>query len=148
MDIKQCADLLYSISVLNFNDENLFERVANNIVNVLHKEEINKSAVIGSILTSIGLLRYRSQGIYHSYMFTKININILYIVLLDVLSEWVVNNHKLCRPQDIFSLFMTLAVVHYIPTNGEALFNVRIIQFFNVTTVTNKCKIAFIAPTN
>ncbi|XP_076250695.1 FAST kinase domain-containing protein 4 [Rhynchophorus ferrugineus] len=110
LDIKQCADLLYSISVLNFNDENLFERVTNNIVNVLHKDEINKSAVIGSILTSIGLLKYKSQ------------------VLLDSLSDWIIENHKICRPQDIFSLFMTLAVVHYVPTNGEALFNVLLPQ--------------------
>ncbi|KAJ8909663.1 hypothetical protein NQ315_003723 [Exocentrus adspersus] len=73
-------------------------------------DNFNKSAVIGSILTSIGLLKYKNSE------------------LLDKLSQWILKNHAICRPQDIFSLFMTLAVVHYIPNNSDNLFEVIIPQ--------------------
>ncbi|XP_030756831.1 FAST kinase domain-containing protein 3, mitochondrial [Sitophilus oryzae] len=109
LNIKQCADLFYSISVLNYYDENLFERVGSNIITAL-QEQISKSAVVGSILTSIGLLKYKSPA------------------LLDAISEWVVNNQSSCRPQDMFSLFMTLGVLNYTPSNHEALFKLLIPQ--------------------
>lgn len=108
LDVKQCADLLYSISTLNFYDENLFERVANNVIMILQNENVKKSAVIGSILTSVGLLKYKNPA------------------LLDSISDWVLKNHSICRPQDIFSLFMTLAVLNYLPGNAENLFKVLV----------------------
>jgi len=110
LNIKQCADLLYSISSLNFYDENLFDRVGNNIISVLQHENLNRSAVIGSILTSVGLLKYKNPA------------------LLDAISEWIEKKHQICRPQDIFSLCMTLAVLNYLPANSENLFKVLIPQ--------------------
>ncbi|XP_050306177.1 FAST kinase domain-containing protein 4 [Anthonomus grandis grandis] len=110
LNIKQCADLFYSIASLNYYDENLFEKAANNIITVLEKEVIKRSAVIGSILTSVGLLRYKNPA------------------LLDAISEWIVKNNTTSRPQDIFSLFMTLAVLNYIPSNADHLFKVLVPQ--------------------
>ncbi|XP_066248355.1 FAST kinase domain-containing protein 4 [Euwallacea similis] len=110
MNIKECADLLYSIASLNFFDENLFAKSANNIITALQTTKITKSAVIGSILTSVGLLKYKNPD------------------LLDAISDWIVKNHTLCRPQDIFSLFMTLAVLNYIPSNSKHMFKVLVPQ--------------------
>ncbi|KAL1509485.1 hypothetical protein ABEB36_004210 [Hypothenemus hampei] len=110
LDIKQCADLFYSISSLNFYDENLFEKAANDVIQNLQEKSIGKSAVVGSVLTSVGLLKYKNP------------------LLLDAISEWMVLNQKLCRPSDIFSMFMTLGVLNYTPFNSEALFKVFLPQ--------------------
>lgn len=48
--------------------------------------------------------------------------------MLDALSNWITKNHSICRQQDAFSLFMTLAVVNYVPTNVDNLFEVRRIK--------------------
>ncbi|EEZ97431.2 Protein TBRG4-like Protein [Tribolium castaneum] len=48
--------------------------------------------------------------------------------VLDSLSEWILQNHLICRPQDVFSLFVTLATVNYLPTNSEELFKVLVPQ--------------------
>ncbi|XP_018570435.1 protein TBRG4 isoform X2 [Anoplophora glabripennis] len=103
LDLKQSSDLLYSMSTLNFPDENLLSRIGNDVCIDL-ESDVKKSAVIGSIITSVGLLKYKNSD------------------LLDTLSQWVLKNHAICRPQDIFSLFMTLAVLHYTPNNCEKLF--------------------------
>lgn len=66
----------------------------------------DKTAVIGSILTSLGMLWYKDTA------------------LLDVLSEWAVKNWTNMRPQDVTALALTLATVGYIPTNGDELFEV------------------------
>ncbi|CAG9769332.1 unnamed protein product [Ceutorhynchus assimilis] len=110
MDIKQCADLFYSLSSLNFYDENVFEKTANNIIEILQKDTIRKSSVVGSILTSVGLLKYKNTA------------------LLDAISDWMAQNHSHCRPQDIFSLFMTLAVLNHIPANCDHIFKLLVPQ--------------------
>lgn len=61
MNIKQCADVLYALAVLNFPDEVLLEKVGADLQITLSTNE--RSSVIGSILTSIGILRYRDPGI-------------------------------------------------------------------------------------
>ncbi|CAH0552712.1 unnamed protein product [Brassicogethes aeneus] len=109
LDLKKSADLLFSISNLNFPDENLLSKISNDVVAEL-EGNIQKSAVIGSILTSVGLLKYKN------------------VVLLDALSEWILKQHSICRPQDVFSLFMTLAVLNHIPSNSDKLFEVLIPQ--------------------
>ncbi|XP_023029568.2 FAST kinase domain-containing protein 4 isoform X1 [Leptinotarsa decemlineata] len=109
LNLKQCSDLLYSMATLNFPDENLLSRVGGDICIALEKN-IKKGSVVGSILTSLGLMKYKNPG------------------LLDSLSEWMVKNDSSCRPQDIFSLLMTLAVLNYFPTNSERLFEVLLPQ--------------------
>lgn len=61
LNLKQSSDLLYSMAVLNFPEENLLEKVANDVCLELQKK-IDRSAVIGSILTSIGLMKYKNLG--------------------------------------------------------------------------------------
>lgn len=61
LDLKQCADVLFSMAMLNFPDENLLRKVSVDVMENLNN--CNKgSAVIGSMLTSLGLLRYKNQG--------------------------------------------------------------------------------------
>ncbi|XP_057664236.1 uncharacterized protein LOC130898756 [Diorhabda carinulata] len=105
LDLKQCSDLLYSMATLNFIDDNLLSRVAGDVAVELEKQ-IKKSSLIGSILTSMGLLKYKNPA------------------LLDSLSEWILKNQSLCRPQDVFSWLMTLAVLNYKPHNWEKMFQV------------------------
>lgn len=61
LDIKQCADVLYSAAILNFYDPNLLEKVCGDICRIL-TADIKRSAVLGSIATSLGLLRYKETG--------------------------------------------------------------------------------------
>nr|CAI5834020.1 unnamed protein product [Callosobruchus analis] len=104
--VKQSGDLLYSMSSLNFIDENLLAKVSNDICHQIDKSVTKKSSVIGSILTSVGLLKYKDPA------------------LLDALSEWIAENYAICRAQDIFSLLMTLAILQYTPQNVEKLYEV------------------------
>lgn len=60
LDIKQCADVLYALAVLNFPDEVLLEKVGTDLHSVLTTND--RPSVIGSILTSIGILRFRDPG--------------------------------------------------------------------------------------
>lgn len=67
MDIKQCADVLYALAVLNFPDEVLLEKVGTDLRSVLSTND--RHSVIGSILTSIGILRFRDPGnFYYIYI--------------------------------------------------------------------------------
>lgn len=61
LDLKQCADLLYAMAVLNFPDSVLIARIGIDIQNGL-AENIDKPAVVGSIVTSLGLLKFRNSG--------------------------------------------------------------------------------------
>lgn len=61
LDLKQCADLLFSMAVLNFPDVNLLERVKLDICSNIEISS-KRSAVVGSILTSLGLLKYKDTG--------------------------------------------------------------------------------------
>mgnify|MGYP005984562143 FL=1 len=61
LDLKQSADLLYSMCHLNFIDENLLSKICTDVTFEL-KKDIEKSAVIGSIVTSLGLLKYKNCG--------------------------------------------------------------------------------------
>lgn len=61
LDIKESSDLLYSMAILNFPDENLLAKIANDICLELQKK-VEKSSVIGSIITSIGLMKYKNPG--------------------------------------------------------------------------------------
>lgn len=69
LNIKQCADILYSMAILNFYDSNLLEKVCGDIC-VGIKGDIRKSAAVGSVLTSFGLLKYKDVGmnIYSSVL--------------------------------------------------------------------------------
>lgn len=60
MDIKQSADVLYALATLNFPDEVLLEKVSADVRSIMSTTD--RPSVIGSIVTSIGILRYRDPG--------------------------------------------------------------------------------------
>lgn len=102
LNLKECSDLLFAMNNLNFLDEVLLYRIGIDINNAI-KHNIDKTAVVGSIVTSLGFLKFREPK------------------LLDNLSEWVTEKQALCRPRDLSSLAMTLALVNYKPKNIDAL---------------------------
>lgn len=61
LNLKQCADLLYSMASLNFSDTVLIARIGIDITAGLAKNE-DRPAVVGSIITSLGLMRFRDPG--------------------------------------------------------------------------------------
>lgn len=62
MNLKQCADVFYAMAHLNFHDAVLAAKLCSDIQMSLVKHN-DKSAVIGSILTSLGLLKHRDLGL-------------------------------------------------------------------------------------
>lgn len=94
MDLKECSDLLYAMVTLNFVDEMLLSRISIDINDKLDKNH-DKMAVVGSIVTSIGFLKYKEP------------------TLLDNLIKWIIGKQELCRPKDLSSLILTLALVNH-----------------------------------
>lgn len=94
LNLKECSDLLFSMVTLNFVDEMLLSRISIDINEKLAKNR-DKTAVVGSIVTSIGFLKYKEP------------------VLLDNLVKWIIDRQELCRPKDLSSLIMTLALVNH-----------------------------------
>lgn len=103
LNLKECSDLLFAMASLNFIDEVLLSRIGIDINDAIGKQNLNKTAVVGSIVTSIGFLKYKEP------------------ILLDNLTNWVVQKQDLCRPKDLASLILTLALVNYRPTNADDL---------------------------
>lgn len=104
LNIKQAADVLYALATLNFPDDVLLHKVATDICQCL--KENKKPAVVGSILTSIGILKYKNK------------------VLLDALAEWVFANMSVCREIDFVSMLLTLASVNHTPHKMNEVNNV------------------------
>lgn len=94
MDLKECSDLLFAMVTLNFVDEMLLSRISIDINEKLDKNQ-DKTAVVGSIVTSIGFLKYKEP------------------ILLDNLIKWIIDKQELCRPKDLSSLILTLALVNH-----------------------------------
>lgn len=61
LDLKQAGDVLFAMSTLNFQDSVLGAKVCADVQSALPKN-VEKSAVVGSIITSLGILRYRDLG--------------------------------------------------------------------------------------
>lgn len=94
LDLKECSDLLFSMVTLNFVDEMLLSRISIDINEKLAKNP-DKTAVVGSIVTSIGFLKFKEP------------------ILLDNLIKWIIDKQELCRPKDLSSLLLTLALVNH-----------------------------------
>lgn len=60
LNLKQCSDVLYSLATLNFSDTVLVTRISVDIQNELPHN--TRPATVGSIITSLGLLKYRDTG--------------------------------------------------------------------------------------
>lgn len=107
LDMKQCADVLYSMASLNFPDPVLIAKICDDI-QLGMKEPLEKSSVIGSITTSLALLKYRDP------------------VILDAVSDWLLKNQEICRSQDITAIVMSLASLNYAPTELDNALKTKI----------------------
>ncbi|XP_030573812.1 FAST kinase domain-containing protein 4 [Drosophila novamexicana] len=94
LDLKQAADVLYAMSTLNFQDSVLGAKVCADVQAALPKNS-EKSAVVGSVLTSLGIMRYRDLDI------------------LESLTQWLLKNSEICRPQDLSAYFLTAAQLNF-----------------------------------
>ncbi|KAH8382043.1 hypothetical protein KR009_001560 [Drosophila setifemur] len=104
LDLKQSADVLYAMSTLNFQDSVLGAKVCADVQAALPKN-LDKSAVVGSIITSLGILRYRDLDI------------------LESLTQWLVKNSEICRPQDVSAYFLTSALLNFKSSQLEDVSN-------------------------
>uniref|UniRef100_A0A1I8PS97 RAP domain-containing protein n=1 Tax=Stomoxys calcitrans TaxID=35570 RepID=A0A1I8PS97_STOCA len=102
LDLKQCADILFAMATLNFQDSVLSAKVCADIQVALPKNT-DKSAAIGSILTSLGILKYRDLDI------------------LESLTQWTLKHSEICRPQDVSALFLSSAMLNFKSANIEEL---------------------------
>lgn len=100
LDLKQCADVLYAMASLSFPDPVLIAKICDDIQAGM-KEPLEKSSVVGSIITSLALLKYREPS------------------LLDAIADWLLKNQDVCRSQDINSVIMSLASLNYTPPEIE-----------------------------
>lgn len=94
LKLKDYSDILYSMAKLSFYDDALLSSVSKNVQKLLAGEEKHPT-YIGSIITSIGYLRYKDES------------------MIDALINWVMQNKTLLRPKDLASVLSTLASVNY-----------------------------------
>lgn len=102
LSLKECSDILFAMISLNFNDETLLSRVSADLCLGLAGSK-DKIAAITSIITSMGYMKYKNP------------------TLLDALGKWIVAKNELCRPKDLNSFILTLALVNYRPANFDVL---------------------------
>lgn len=102
LGIKNIADVLYSMARLNFRNELLLKKLSSDLQIVI--ENVDQSPIIGSILTSIGMLRYRNDQ------------------LMDELCKWCIKHKNIIRTQDVCAMVLTLATIGYIPVESDKFF--------------------------
>ncbi|XP_055523711.1 FAST kinase domain-containing protein 4 [Wyeomyia smithii] len=100
LNLKECGDLLYAMANLNFRDSVLAAKVCTDVEAGLAENE-DKPGSVGSILTSLSLLRYRDTAI------------------LDVLSDWIVSKSEICKPAHVGTFLLSLATLNYEPNNMD-----------------------------
>ena len=124
LDMKQCADVLYSMASLNFPDPVLIAKICDDIQQGM-KEPLEKSSVVGSITTSLALLKYRDP------------------IILDAVSDWLLKNQEICRSQDITAIIMSLASLNYTPTELDNALKTKIAT--SLTQLDFKCSIDYLS---
>lgn len=105
LGIKNIADILYSMAKLNFRNELLLKKLSTDLQKAI--ENVDQSPIIGSILTSLGMLKYRNDQ------------------LMDELCKWSIKHRKIIRTQDICAMVLTLATIGYVPVNSDNFFTVN-----------------------
>lgn len=66
MNLKECSDVFYASTVLNFHDALLLTRASMDTIAVLENIDSTnlKAAPIGSIIKSIGFLKFKETGVF------------------------------------------------------------------------------------
>ena len=60
--VRLSSDILFALHRLSLHDQVLMERICGDVVTQLNPEI--KSSLIGSLLTSLGQLKYRHEGYF------------------------------------------------------------------------------------
>lgn len=102
LNLKECGDLLYAMACLNYRDVVLTGRICADLDRELTKNT-DKIAPIVSVLTSLGMLRYRDGTV------------------LDNLCGWIASHHELCKPTQLGSLLLSLATLNYEPISMDTI---------------------------
>jgi len=104
LDVKQISDCLFSFNLLSFKEKNVVESLCNELVSKI--SSVESSAVLRSILTSLGQIKY------------------LHVPLVDQIMIWYqtqLDSGTGLAPKDLTSLVITLASLHYIPAQHTKL---------------------------
>jgi hypothetical protein len=121
--IHLSSDILFALHRLSFHDQVLIERICDDVVTQLNSEV--KSSLVGSLLTSLGQLKYRHEGCFSFYLQFIFFCNFIKISLLpgclDAICDWINHNWTNVRYQDILSLTLCLAALDFLPSNWEPL---------------------------
>ncbi|XP_053658173.1 FAST kinase domain-containing protein 3, mitochondrial [Anopheles marshallii] len=102
LNLKECGDLLYAMACLNYRDVVLAGRICADLDRELSKNT-DKIAPIVSVLTSLGMLRYRDGTV------------------VDNLCSWIASHHELCKPTQLGSLLLSLATLNYEPISMDTI---------------------------
>ncbi|GAB6032082.1 hypothetical protein CHUAL_010446 [Chamberlinius hualienensis] len=93
LGIKQMANVVYALHLLNFPDVVLLQRISSDLVTEIHN--INKSSTIGILLKSFGHLRWRHQDVMTGF------------------SDWFLKHEDIIRVQDWLTFVVTSACTSY-----------------------------------
>ncbi|GBP21601.1 FAST kinase domain-containing protein 4 [Eumeta japonica] len=107
LDLKKSADLLFSMSALNFPDPLLLDRICRDILDQL-PSNTDRPAVVTSIMVSLGLLRYRDESV------------------MDAIVQWLNAHSQICRAQDVASCVITLGTLDYKSMDSDKLFEIAL----------------------
>lgn len=103
LSVRASTDVLVALQRLNFRDQVLIERICNDLVAQLTPTV--KPSQVGVLLTTLGQLKYRHEGV------------------LESLCDWMNSNWSQVRKQDVVSLLLSLAAVNFLPSNWEPLWS-------------------------
>ncbi|XP_023328867.1 protein TBRG4 [Eurytemora carolleeae] len=102
LDIKQIADILFAFNRVSFKEQDTLERILSSLEPLLSTN--NKTAVVRSILTSLGQLKLSNPPV------------------LDAVCDWFdkrLSETRGVEPRDISTLLLTLANLNYTPPERE-----------------------------
>lgn len=62
LNLKECSDVCYALTILRYHDGMLMSRVAMDVIANLENSDNSKAAPVGSIVKSIGFLKFKDTG--------------------------------------------------------------------------------------
>jgi len=99
LDIKQLSDSLFALNVLSFKDQTILDRLCEEIETKIAGTE--NPAVLRSILTSLGQLRFPCRGV------------------VDRVLDWYQERLHLLGSRDMASILVTLANLNHVPSENN-----------------------------
>lgn len=62
LNLKECSDVFFAMTVLRYHDGMLMSRISMDIIANLESSDNSKAAPVGSIVTSLGYLKFKNTG--------------------------------------------------------------------------------------